>query len=65
MKIIAVLFFILNVINFFSQSTPCYLQKRFCDNRKIKDCNELVSFNEETDTYFSKKILVFFIQETA
>lgn len=55
MKIIAVLFFILIVKNFFAQSTPCYLQKRFCDNRKIKNCNELVSFNDETDTYFSKK----------
>ena len=39
----------------FSQTKPCYQEKRLCDNRKIANCNNLVSFDEDTDTYYSKK----------
>jgi len=39
----------------FSQTKPCYQENRFCDNRKIANCNNLVSFDEDTDTYYSKK----------
>jgi antitoxin component YwqK of YwqJK toxin-antitoxin module len=52
--IISILILITNYI-LFSQKTPCYQQKRVADTRKIANCNELVSFDENTDTYYSKK----------
>ena len=55
MKILVVLFFILIKLTYFSQSTPCFQQKRICDFQKITNCNDLVSFDEDTDTYYSKK----------
>jgi antitoxin component YwqK of YwqJK toxin-antitoxin module len=55
MKILVVLFFILIKANYFSQSIPCFQQKRICDFQKITNCNDLVSFDEDTDTYYSKK----------
>ena len=55
MKILVVLFFILIKVNYFSQSIPCFQQKRICDFQKITNCNDLVSFDEDTDTYYSKK----------
>ena len=55
MKKLVVLFFILIKVNYFSQSIPCFQQKRICDFQKITNCNDLVSFDEDTDTYYSKK----------
>lgn len=55
MKILGTVIFISINLFFFSQTKPCYLEKRICDNRKIANCNNLVSFDEETDTYYSKR----------
>jgi antitoxin component YwqK of YwqJK toxin-antitoxin module len=55
MKKLVVLFFILIKVNYFSQSIPCFQQKRICDFQKITNCNDLVSFDEDTDTYYAKK----------
>jgi antitoxin component YwqK of YwqJK toxin-antitoxin module len=55
MKIIAVIFFILTKIFCVSQTKPCYQEKRICDNNKIANCYNLVSFDEDTDTYYAKK----------
>ena len=38
-----------------AQTKPCYQEKRICDNNKIANCYNLVSFDEDTDTYYAKK----------
>jgi antitoxin component YwqK of YwqJK toxin-antitoxin module len=38
-----------------AQTKPCYQEKRICDNTKIANCYNLVSFDEDTDTYYAKK----------
>jgi antitoxin component YwqK of YwqJK toxin-antitoxin module len=55
MKIIAVLFLFSKEIFCVSQTKPCYQEKRICDNNKIANCYNLVSFDEDTDTYYAKK----------
>lgn len=55
MKTIILLCITLSILNYISQTIPCYQQKKIVNNRKIANCNELVSFDEETDTYYSKK----------
>ena len=55
MKVLVTLIFISIKLFYFSQTKPCYQEKRICDYRKISDCNKLVSFDEVTETYYSKK----------
>jgi len=38
-----------------AQKKPCYQEKKICDNNKIANCNNLVLFDEDTDTYYAKK----------
>jgi len=38
-----------------AQKKPCYQEKKICDNNKIANCNNLVLFDEDTDTYYVKK----------
>lgn len=40
-------------------------RKRICDNNKIANCYNLVSFDEDTDTYYAKKITDYSTQESA
>ena len=54
--IISTLLISINILSY-SQSTPCYQQKRVCDKNKVKNCNDLVSYDEEKNTYYSKKNL--------
>ncbi|MFM7757557.1 MAG: hypothetical protein ACKO6J_01370, partial [Crocinitomicaceae bacterium] len=35
------------------ESTPCYKRKRICP-QKYNDCRNLVSFDEESNTYLAK-----------
>ena len=55
MKALVTLIFISTKLFSFSQTKPCYQEKRICDYRKIANCNNLVSFDENTDTYYAKK----------
>ncbi len=41
----------------YSQKTPCYQQKIVCDKYTVANCHNLVSFDEEKNTYYSKKNL--------
>lgn len=38
-----------------AQKKPCYQEKKICDNNNIANCNNLVLFDEDTDTYYAKK----------
>ena len=38
-----------------SQEVPCYKKKPICDFKKVKNCNELVSYDEYSNTYLSRK----------
>jgi antitoxin component YwqK of YwqJK toxin-antitoxin module len=53
--ILAILLFNL-VINVYSQEVPCFKKKPICDFKKVKNCNELVAFDEYSNTYFSRKM---------
>lgn len=55
MKALVTLILISTKLFSFSQTKPCYQDKRICDNRKIANCNNLVLFDEDTDTYYAKK----------
>ena len=35
---------------------PCYKKKPICDLKKTKNCNELVAYDEYSNTYFSRKL---------
>ena len=41
----------------YSQIIPCYQQKIVCDKNKVKNCHDLVSYDEDKNTYYSKKNL--------
>ncbi len=54
--IISILLISINILCY-SQNTPCYQQKKVCDKNKVKNCHDFVSYNEEKNTYYSKKNL--------
>ena len=35
---------------------PCYKRKPICDYKKAKNCNDLVAYDEFSNTYFSRKM---------
>ncbi|MBM3185940.1 MAG: toxin-antitoxin system YwqK family antitoxin [Bacteroidetes bacterium] len=39
-----------------AQQVPCYKKKPICDFKKVKNCNELVAFDEYSSTYYSRKM---------
>ncbi|NBR13742.1 MAG: toxin-antitoxin system YwqK family antitoxin [Flavobacteriales bacterium] len=39
----------------FSQNEPCYKKKKICDLRLVTNCNELVAYDDKTNTYLSKR----------
>lgn len=39
-----------------SQQTPCYKKKPICDFKKVQNCNELVAYDEYSNTYYSKRL---------
>jgi antitoxin component YwqK of YwqJK toxin-antitoxin module len=43
-------------LNVQSQGIPCYKKKPICDFKKVKNCNELVAYDEYSNTYFSRKM---------
>ena len=45
------------LFNLNSQQVPCYKKKPICDFKKVKNCNDLVAFDEYTNTYYSRNML--------
>lgn len=44
------------VINVYSQEVPCFKKKPICNFKKVKNCNELVAYDEYSNTYFSRQL---------
>ena len=38
------------------QNVPCFKKKPICDYKKTKNCNDLVAYDEYSNTYFSRKL---------
>jgi antitoxin component YwqK of YwqJK toxin-antitoxin module len=49
-------FFLFGCLSVQSQEIPCYKKKRICDFKKVKNCNELVAYDEYSNTYYSRKM---------
>ena len=55
MKHLILFYFLVSLlINVNSQEVPCYKKKPICDFKKVKNCNELVAYDEYTNTYYSR-----------
>jgi antitoxin component YwqK of YwqJK toxin-antitoxin module len=39
-----------------TQQTPCYKKKPICDFKKLNNCNDLVAYDEYSNTYYSRKM---------
>lgn len=48
----ALLFFVTS--STFAQNEPCYKKKKICNFKLVTNCNELVAYDDKTNTYLSK-----------
>lgn len=51
-----VILLILLINHLLISQEPCYKKKPICDLKKTKNCNELVAYDEYSNTYFSRKL---------
>jgi antitoxin component YwqK of YwqJK toxin-antitoxin module len=57
MKYVLFVFFIPNILfHALAQEVPCYKKKPICDFKKVTNCNDLVAYDEYSNTYYSRKV---------